>query len=154
MKNLPVAQFFCGKSSDQLVMGDRLFQKGGQKKNVKCLCKNGQNGDPEWKKSCSWDFRGDVWTAEDFETVACKDQSYKPDEDEDKDEDKFAFSVWGVNSNDQIWFKSGETDMWKKNSRWPETNRGWATWCFGVNKNDAIWYRVGTNNNPYSSGTE
>jgi len=53
MKNLPVAQFFCGKSSDQLVMGDRLFQKGGQKKNVKCLCKNGQNGDPEWKKSCS-----------------------------------------------------------------------------------------------------
>ena len=49
MKNLPVAQFFCGKSSDQLVMEDRLFQKGGQNKNVKCLCKNGQNGDPEWK---------------------------------------------------------------------------------------------------------
>ena len=153
MKNLPVTQFFCGKSSDQLVMGDRLFQKGGQKKNVKCLCKNGRNGDPEWKKSCSWDFRGDVWTVDDFKTVACKDENYKPDEDEDEDEEKFAFSVWGVNSNDQIWFKSGETDMWKKIPGGLKQIEVGQLGVFGVNKNDAIWYRVGTNNNPYSSGT-
>ena len=159
MKNLPVNQFFCGKSSDQLIMADRHFVKGGDKKNVKCLCKNGQNGDPAWKKSCSWDFRGDTWGIEQFKTVECKDKDFKIDVDDDEvdneDEDveeTFKFSVWGVNANDQIWYKSSDTDMWKKIPGGLKQIEVGKLGVFGINKNDAIFYRTGTNNS-YSSGT-
>jgi len=49
-----------------------LYKKGGQKKNVKCLCKNGQNGDPAWKKSCSWSFQDARWSVSDVKSVQCK----------------------------------------------------------------------------------
>ena len=39
---------------------------------MKCLCKNGQNGDPEWKKSCSWSFKEAPLSASDVKTVQCK----------------------------------------------------------------------------------
>ena len=49
-----------------------MYKNGGQKKNVKCLCKNGQNGDPAWKKSCSWSFKDAPWSASDVKTIQCK----------------------------------------------------------------------------------
>ena len=48
------------------------YKKGDQKKNVKCLCKNGQNGDPSWKKSCSWSFNDKPWSVSDVKHVQCK----------------------------------------------------------------------------------
>ena len=39
---------------------------------MKCLCKNGQNGDPAWKKSCSWSFHDGPWSASDVRSVQCK----------------------------------------------------------------------------------
>ena len=77
-KNLPVTQLFCGDSSNQLQIKDRLFTKGGHKRNIKCECKNGQNGDPAWKKSCSWSFKGQPWSVEDVSTVECKGKGYTP----------------------------------------------------------------------------
>ena len=50
----------------------KSYTKGGQKKNVKCLCKNGQNGDPAWKKSCSWSFQDATWSVSDVKNVQCK----------------------------------------------------------------------------------
>ena len=73
-KNLPVTQIFCGDSSNQLHIKDNLFKKGGRKRNIKCECKNGQNGDPAWKKSCNWSFKGELWSVEDVSTVMCIDQ--------------------------------------------------------------------------------
>ena len=64
-------------------MADRLFKKGSVKKSVNCLCRKGQNGDPAWKKTCSWDFRGDTWTDEEFKTIECKDKSYKPEKNDE-----------------------------------------------------------------------
>ena len=71
-QNLPVTQFMCGKSTDKLIMNGQVFNKGGQKRNVKCLCKNGQNGDPSWKKSCSWSFQNKPWYPSYVNTVNCK----------------------------------------------------------------------------------
>ena len=140
-------------------MADRHFLKGGEKKNVKCLCKNGQNGDPAWKKSCSWDFRGDTWGIEQFKTVQCKDKDFIIDvdddevDDEDEDvEEAFKFSVWGVNE-DRIWYKSSDTDMWKRIPGGLKQIEVGKLGVFGTNKNDAIFYRTGTNNNPFSSGS-
>lgn len=83
VKNLPVTQFFCGDSSDQLVMNAQLFKKGGQKQNVKCKCRNGQNGDPQWKKSCAWEFQEQPWAVANSANVMCYDQDaviqYKSD---------------------------------------------------------------------------
>lgn len=73
-QNLPVTQFFCGKSTDKLLINGRVFNNGGQKRNVKCFCKNGQNGDPAWKKSCNWSFQGKPWTPAMVKTVSCKDK--------------------------------------------------------------------------------
>ena len=39
---------------------------------MKCLCKNGQNGDPKWKKSCSWSFQDAPWSASDVKSVQCQ----------------------------------------------------------------------------------
>ena len=74
-QNLPVTQFMCGKSTEKLIMNGQVFNKGGQKRNVKCLCKNGQNGDPAWKKSCSWQFQGKPWFPSYVKTVNCKDKN-------------------------------------------------------------------------------
>ena len=76
-QNLPVAQFFCGKSTDTLFMNGKVFKKGGQKRNVKCLCKNGQNGDPSWKKSCSWSFQDRPWKPSFVNTVNCKGKCFQ-----------------------------------------------------------------------------
>ena len=45
---------------------------------MKCLCKNGQNGDPSWKKSCSWSFNDAPWSASDLKGVQCKATQSKP----------------------------------------------------------------------------
>ena len=45
---------------------------------MKCLCKNGQNDDPSWKKSCSWLFNDAPWSASDFKGVQCKATQSKP----------------------------------------------------------------------------
>ena len=42
---------------------------------MKCLCKNGQNGDPSWKKSCSWSFNDAPWSASDLKLVQCKSKT-------------------------------------------------------------------------------
>ena len=39
---------------------------------MKCLCKNGQNGDPLWKKSCHWSFQNASWSKSDVKSVQCK----------------------------------------------------------------------------------
>ena len=47
VKNLPVSQFFCGDSSDTLTMKNKSYKGRGRrakKKDVKCICKHGQNG--------------------------------------------------------------------------------------------------------------
>ena len=49
-----------------------MYKNGGQKKNVKCLCKNGQNGDPAWKKSCTWSFNDAPWSTSDVTSIQCK----------------------------------------------------------------------------------
>ena len=69
--NLPVTQFMCGKSTDKLIVNGQVFKKGGRKRNVKCFCKNGQNGDPAWKKSCNWSFQGKPWYPGHVNTVQC-----------------------------------------------------------------------------------
>ena len=84
VKNLPVSQFFCGDSSDQLVMNGQLFKQGGNKRSVKCMCRNGQNGNPSWKKSCAWEFQEKPWAAADSAHVMCYDQDaviqYEPED--------------------------------------------------------------------------
>ena len=42
------------------------------KRNVFCKCRNGRNGDPAWKKSCDWEFRGQPWSPSDVNDVQCK----------------------------------------------------------------------------------
>ena len=54
------------------------FKKGGDKKDVRCQCRNGQNGDPAWKKSCSWSFNDASWSSSDVDTVQCKPSSFQP----------------------------------------------------------------------------
>jgi len=70
-RNHAITQFFCGDSTLALGIKDEWFKKGGQKKNVKCLCKNGQNGDPAWKKSCSWSYKNALWVPSDVNGVTC-----------------------------------------------------------------------------------
>jgi len=74
VKNLPVTQFFCGDSSDQLNMNGQLFKMGGKKRSVKCMCRKGQNGDPSWKNSCAWEFQEKPWAVADSANVMCYDQ--------------------------------------------------------------------------------
>jgi len=71
-QNLPIAQFFCGNDSKSLIIKNKLFKKGGAKRNVFCKCRNGRNGDPAWKKSCDWEFRGQPWSPSDVNDVQCK----------------------------------------------------------------------------------
>lgn len=91
-KNLPVAQFFCGNSTDQLMIGNDLFKGQNPKKNLKCLCRNGQNDNPSWKKSCEWEFMGEQWRPAGpmVSSITCKPKEYRqfcivvkssPDED-------------------------------------------------------------------------
>merc|ERR1712062_36415 len=51
-KNLPVHQYFCGDSTSILSFAGTDYTKGGNKKNVKCLCKK-QGG----QKTCGWSFK-------------------------------------------------------------------------------------------------
>jgi len=71
-KNVAVTQLFCGKSDEWLRMMDVWYKAAGTKKNVKCLCKNGQNGDPSWKKSCSWSFNEKKFQPGYLNEVTCK----------------------------------------------------------------------------------
>ena len=71
-KNLPVTQFFCPYATHQLKIGDQVFKMGAAKRNVKCQCRNGQNGDPAWKKSCAWEFKGQPFSISDVQDVECK----------------------------------------------------------------------------------
>jgi len=70
-RNHAITQFFCGDSTLALGIKDEWFKKGSQKKNVKCLCRNGQNGDPAWKKSCSWSYQNALWVPSDVNEVTC-----------------------------------------------------------------------------------
>ena len=45
---------------------------------MRCLCKKGQNGDPAWKKSCSWSFKDAPWSSSDVDNVQCKPADFKP----------------------------------------------------------------------------
>ena len=45
---------------------------------MRCKCRNGQNGDPTWKKSCSWSFNDAPWSSSDVDTVQCKPESFQP----------------------------------------------------------------------------
>ena len=56
-KNLPVMKFYCGDSTDSFDFMGYRYPKGGKKRAAKCICENGQNGDPSWKKSCNWFFK-------------------------------------------------------------------------------------------------
>ena len=71
VKNLPVKKFFCGDSTDTFNFMGNSYKKGGNTKSAKCLCKNGQNGDPHWKKSCSWKFQGNPFTGNDATDATC-----------------------------------------------------------------------------------
>ena len=39
---------------------------------MRCLCRKGQNGDPSWKKSCSWSFNNALWSTSDTDGVQCE----------------------------------------------------------------------------------
>ena len=71
VKNLPVKKFFCGDSTDTFNFMGKSYKKGGNTKSAKCLCKNGQNGDPAWKKSCSWKFQGNPFAGSDATDATC-----------------------------------------------------------------------------------
>ena len=45
---------------------------------MRCLCKKGQNGDPAWKKSCSWSFQDAPWSYSDVDNVQCKPSDFQP----------------------------------------------------------------------------
>ena len=88
-KNLPVTQIFCGDESNKLAIEGHLFKQGGKKRNIKCVCRNGQDGDPAWRKSCGWMWRGEPfgYSVQQVATVSCKDKGYIPREkipEEDK----------------------------------------------------------------------
>ena len=69
-------QFFCGKDTDSLTIKGKLFVQGGIKRNVKCQCKKGRNGDPKWKKSCGWEWMGQPFTKSDVNNaVSCDTKS-------------------------------------------------------------------------------
>ena len=38
---------------------------------IKCICKKGQNGDPLWKTSCSWEHRDLPFTAANAYAATC-----------------------------------------------------------------------------------
>ena len=67
-----MTQFFCGYNTHQLKIAGQVFKMGGAKRNVKCQCRNGQNGDPSWKKSCGWEFKGQPFSVSDVQDVECK----------------------------------------------------------------------------------
>ena len=69
------------------------YKKGSQKKNVKCLCRNGQNGDPEWKKSCSWSFNDTPWSVSDVKGIQCKAKTSLSAEKEDNLTDSYTFII-------------------------------------------------------------
>ena len=65
-------QFFCGEGRNAVLdfMGQK-YNNGGAKRNAKCLCKNGQNGDPWWKKSCDWYHKQDQFQSADVADITC-----------------------------------------------------------------------------------
>ena len=72
-KNLPVHEFFCGKSSDVLILGDEEFKNGKHKK-VKCRCKRqGSKKDKASKKQkfCKWVADGATFRDTDFGDIKC-----------------------------------------------------------------------------------
>ena len=71
-KNLPVTQFFCAHSDNELKIAGQIFKMGAAKRNVKCQCRNGQNGDPAWKKSCDWEFKDQPFEVADVQDIECK----------------------------------------------------------------------------------
>ena len=70
-------QFFCGKDTDSLTIKGRLFPNGGEKQNVYCQCRKGQNGDPKWKKSCGWEFQGKPFSKSDVNNAVSCDTKAK-----------------------------------------------------------------------------
>ena len=66
-RNLPVRQYFCGDNTDTLSFNGETYNKGGNKKNVKCLCKVPQG--QKWGKKCQWYYQNNQFA--DFENISC-----------------------------------------------------------------------------------
>lgn len=73
-KNLPVHEFFCGRSSEVLHFGGDTFKNGKHKK-VKCRCKRqaAKNKDKTAKKQkfCKWVAEGETFRDTDFGEIKC-----------------------------------------------------------------------------------
>ena len=95
-KNLPVTQIFCGDASNKLEIKEHLFKQGGRKRNTKCECRNGQNGDPAWRKSCNWLFKGEPWFVQDVATVTCRGKGYNPPVKEPKQDKRTIETINGI----------------------------------------------------------
>ena len=82
-KNLPVLRFTCGDDTSSMDFKGETFKKGGKFRAAKCLCKNGQGGDPFWKKSCSWSYKrqGQVYSFDQTDASAVACNSNQPDQD-------------------------------------------------------------------------
>ena len=82
-KNLPVMKFNCADSTSSLDFMGYTYPKGGKVRQAKCLCRYGQNGDPAWKKSCSWVTKQAgaelPFTATNAQQIVCN--SKQPDQD-------------------------------------------------------------------------
>ena len=117
-KNLPVTQFFCGDSSNKLGIKEDWFKKGGRKRNVKCECKHGQNGDPQWKKSCAWSFRGAPFSPSDVNSVQCKPKEFQIPTTWPIGEDNLKFNDLTVNPHYEV-----SIDLKLKENN----HKGWAT---------------------------
>ena len=79
-KNLPVLKFFCADATSKMDFMGTEYKKGSAYRNAKCLCKNGQNGDPWWKKSCTWSHKSNTFNASDASDIVCT--SKQPNNDQ------------------------------------------------------------------------
>ena len=75
--NVKRTSFFCGKDTDSLTIKEKLFVQGGKHRHVMCKCKNGQNGDPKWKKSCGWEWKGQPFSKSDVNNAVSCDTKTK-----------------------------------------------------------------------------
>lgn len=79
VKNLPVMQFNCADATSSMDFKGKTFKNGAAFRNAKCLCKNGQNNDPWWKKSCSWLHKTESFSQTDASEIVCTPK--QPDQD-------------------------------------------------------------------------
>ena len=79
-------RFFCGDSTDTFNFMGKEYKKGGNYRNAKCICKNGQNGDPSWKKSCDWLYKKvNPFTGSDITDATCDSKQPNNQQPDDND---------------------------------------------------------------------